>query len=71
MVRKKGGNMSKEEIQNKYVEKIKEIYAYVDDNEVAHARRDAILIELIKELGYDELAKLFDKVEDDIGFWYA
>ena len=33
--------------------------------------RDNIYIELIKELGYKELADLLEKAEEDIGFWYA
>lgn len=59
----------KEQIIEKYKEKIKEIYKY--DEESAHGLRDNICIELIKELGYKELADLLEKAEDDIGFWYA
>lgn len=60
-----------EEIIEKYKEKIKEIYAYSSDNELAHAKRDNIYRELIEELGYKELVDLLEKAEDDIGFWYA
>lgn len=58
-------------IIKKYKEKIKEIYVYRDDNEVAHAKRDDIYRELVEELGYKELADLLEKAEEDIDFWYA
>ena len=61
----------KDEIIKKYKEKIKEIYKSDYDNEMAHGKRDDICIELIKELGYKELADLLEKAEEDIGFWYA
>jgi len=61
----------KEQIIEKYKEKIKEIYKLYYDNEMAHGKRDDICIEFIKELGYEELANLLEKAEDDIGFWYA
>jgi hypothetical protein len=60
-----------DKIIEKYKEKIKEIYAYSYDNETAHAKRDYIYKELVEELGYKELADLLEKVEEDIGFWYA
>ena len=58
-------------IIKKYKEKIKEIYVYRIDPEVAHAKRDDIYRELVEELGYKELADLLEKAEEDIGFWYA
>ena len=61
----------KEDIIEKYKNKIKEIYKHSADNEMAHGIRDEICIELIKELGYEELAELLDKAEKEIGFWYA
>ena len=61
----------KEKIIKKYKEKIKEIYKFKDDNEVAHSIRDNIYRELIEELGYKELSDLLEQVEEDIGFWYA
>ena len=64
-------NNIREEIIKKYKERIKEIYDYSNDNEMAHGKRDDICIELIKELGYEELANLLEKAEEDIGFWYA
>lgn len=62
---------TKEQIIEKYKKMIKEIYKFSDDSEIAHGKRDNICIELIKELGYKELANLLVKVEEDIGFWYA
>ena len=64
------GNI-KEQIIEKYKEKIKEIYALSGDEEMAHAERDDIYRELVEELGYKELADLLEKAEEDIGFWYA
>ena len=66
--------MNKEEIIKKYKEKINKIYEYDDkenDNEVEHAMRDDIYTQLLTEIGYKELADLLEKVEEDIGFWYA
>lgn len=63
--------MNKDEIIKKYKDKIKKIYANSDDEEIAHGIRDDICIELIKELGYKELADLLEKAEEDIGFWYV
>lgn len=62
---------TKEQIIEKYKKKIKEIYIYKYDEETAHGLRDNICIELIIELGYEELADLLEKAEGDIGFWYA
>lgn len=62
---------TKEQIIEKYKKMIKEIYEFSDDNEMAHLKRDFLCIELIKELGYKELANLLVKAEEDIGFWYA
>lgn len=61
----------KNEIIKKYKEKIKQIYEFSDDEEVAHNIRDNIYRDLVEELGYKELADLLKKVEEDIGFWYA
>ena len=63
--------INREEIIKKYKEKIKDIYKYGADNEMAHSARDNIYDELIRELGYEELADLLEKAEDEIGFWYA
>lgn len=61
----------KDEIIKKYKEKIKEIYKFQDDEEVAHGLRDNIYRDLVEELGFKELADLLEKAEEDIGFWYA
>ena len=61
----------KEKIIKKYKEKIKEIYKFKDDNEVAHGIRDNIYRDLVEELGYKELSDLLEQVEEDIGFWYS
>lgn len=61
----------KDEIIKKYKEKIKRIYKYSNDEEVAHNIRDNIYRDLVEELGYKELADLLEKAEEDIGFWYA
>lgn len=61
----------KEQIIEKYKEKIKEIYKFNYDNETAHCLRDNIYRDLVEELGYKELTDLLEKAEEDIGFWYA
>lgn len=61
----------KDEIIKKYKEKIKRIYEFSDDEETAHNIRDNIYRDLVEELGYKELADSLEKVEEDIGFWYA
>lgn len=61
----------KNKIIEKYKEKIKEIYKFQCDNEVAHGLRDSIYRDLVEELGFKELADLLEKAEEDIGFWYA
>ena len=63
--------MIKDEIIEKYKKKIKEIYEFSDDEEVAHNLRDNIYRDLVEELGYKELADLLEKAEEEIGFWYA
>lgn len=61
----------KEQIIEKYKEKIKEIYKFQYDEETAHSLRDNIYRDLVEELGYKELADLLEEAEEDIGFWYA
>jgi chromatin segregation and condensation protein Rec8/ScpA/Scc1 (kleisin family) len=61
----------KNNIVERYKEKIKEIYKFQDDEEIAHRLRDNIYRDLVEELGYKELADLLEKAEEDIGFWYA
>lgn len=60
----------KNEIIEKYKEKIKRIYRNSGDEEIAHGIRDEICMELIRELGYKEIADLLEKAEKDIGFYY-
>lgn len=38
-----------------------------DDKEVAHSDADAILMELLRKLGYDDLCDLYEEVPK----WYA
>ena len=59
------------EIIEKYKKKIKELYKYEADNQVAHGLRDELYDNVLRELGYEELADLLEKAEKDIGFWYA
>ena len=59
------------EIMKKYKRKIRTIYKYNLDREKAHEIRDKICLQLIRELGYSELANLLEKSEEDLGFWYA
>ena len=40
-----------------------------DDNEKMHAHADDILIDFIRELGYKEIADLYDTMAEH--FWYA
>ena len=54
------------EIIETYVSRINEI-AENRDWEGAHIDADALLVSFLKEMGFDELAKAYDKV----GKWYA
>lgn len=59
--------MSKKALIEKYTkqfEKIKEIYGDVED---AHGTADGLLIDLLNELGYEEITALWIKVPK----WYA
>lgn len=56
----------KEQMIEKYKEKIKEIYQFQYDEETAHGLRDNIYRDLVEELGYKELADLLE-YEDDLG----
>lgn len=64
-----------EEIYKKYIEKMNKLnekYIFSEscyDNEAYHADFDDLIIELIKELGYEKIAEGYDKASEY--FWYA
>lgn len=44
-------------------------YAY--DNEGAHIATENIIMDLLYDLGYDDVVEKFEELVDKIGFWYA
>ena len=70
-----------ESLSEKYIRKIKEIndkYIYTtlkrkeescNDEEEYHKIMDNLLVELIKELGYEKVAELYEKASE--WFWYS
>ena len=73
--------MKRFDMETRYCEKIKEInnmfiepetkYCYENctDNEEYHIELDKILIDLLKELHFDEVVKLYEEAEKH--FWYS
>lgn len=60
------------DIENKYILEMKKMYEEDKyDVEKIHSMFDYYLIELLKELGYTKIADLYEKVDHEIGFWYA
>ena len=61
----------KEELEKKYVKRLKKIHKDLKkgeyDEEVAHQYADEILCDLLKELGFREVVKAWDKIPK----WYA
>jgi hypothetical protein len=41
------------------------------DSEAAHSLADKILLEFLKDNGAEDLARTFEEVREDVGFWYA
>lgn len=62
--RAKQKKITPEEFEEK-MKKIKELYA--DDIQAMHRKADALLYFTLKQLGYEEGIKIFDKMEK----WYA
>ena len=58
--------MEKEVIIKEAIEKMKECVNN-DDTEVAHINADAVLCDVLTQLGYKELVDLYEKVKK----WYA
>ena len=64
-----------EEINEKYLEEIDETNErhvkndYVLDNESYHIEMDELLVNFLKELGYEEIAEKYNKASD--WFWYS
>ena len=58
--------MEKEVIIKEAIEKMKECVNNVD-TEVAHINADAVLCDVLTQLGYKELVDLYEKVKK----WYA
>ena len=53
----------------KYLNKLKECDH--GDSEAAHCDADMILIELLKEIGYTEVAEEWERLQNTLPFWYA
>ena len=45
------------------------IYEY--DNEGAHIAAENVIMDLLYDLGYDDVVDKFEELNDKIGFWYA
>jgi len=43
----------------------------IDDSEMAHFQRDCILIDFLRQNGFEKLAERAEEAEQEIGFWYA
>jgi len=53
-------------------ESIKELEHIIGaDNELAHIKRDEILIDFLKNNGFSDLAKAAEDIEEAVCFWYA
>ena len=58
--------MNNEKLKEKYINLLKE-QQISWDNETAHVEADNLVCELLKELGFEEVVKEYDKVSK----WYA
>ena len=58
--------MNSEKLKEKYINLLKEQQISWDD-EMAHVEADNLVCELLKELGFEEVVKEYDKVSK----WYA
>jgi len=60
-----------EDIKQKYIKKLDEILLKLDtnfyDEEYSHKDADDLIIEMLKEMGFNEFADKFDKMSK----WYA
>lgn len=60
------------EMENKYIERMNEsLKINRDDNEDLHIEFDRLLLDILEELGYKEIVKLYDKTSAEITFWHA
>lgn len=62
----------KNKVEEKYIRKLRKIkkqHGRYYDNEVIHGQYDEILLELLKELGYEKIVKMYEKESEN--FWYA
>lgn len=60
------------ELEDKYIEIMKQkTEKYNNDNETLHIILDDLLLDLLKELGYEKLVKLYTEVSEEMPFWYA
>lgn len=54
------------------IERLEELKErYHDDAEAAHCKADAILLELLHQLGAGEVALMYNKVDEFLGFEYG
>jgi hypothetical protein len=60
--------LNNEELIKKYQKKLKEIINKYDfDEEVRHIEADNLLIELLKELGFEKITNIYEKIDK----WFA
>jgi hypothetical protein len=48
-----------------------EAMEYGSDEEAAHGTADDLLIEFLREIGYEDVADAYEAARDRVGFWYA
>ena len=73
---------NKETAKDRCIRRLNEIYdnfrtdgssgcRYEYDNEGAHIAAENIIMDLLYDLGYDDVVDKFEELNDKIGFWYA
>lgn len=63
---RRGNKMTKKERIEKYIRLLNQ-YCFSGDVELDHGVADSLLVDLLKELGYEEVVSVYDKVDK----WYA
>jgi len=53
--------------KDEYIKKLKALQSIENDTESAHIDADDLLLDLLKDLGYDDVVKEYEKIDK----WYA
>lgn len=72
----------KETAKDRCIRRLNEVYdnfkldysghsGYEYDNEGAHIAAENVVMDLLYDLGYDDVVDKFEELNDKIGFWYA